>query len=50
MVGIFANSLPLGTVIGTIAIAPYVLMVLALLLLPETRGRRLDRLAPHDTQ
>jgi MFS family permease len=48
LVGIFANRLPLGTVIGTIGIAPYVLMLLALLLLPETRGRRLDRLDPHE--
>ena len=42
LVGIFGNTLPLGTAIGTIGLAPYVLMLFALLLLPETRGRRLD--------
>jgi MFS family permease len=50
LVGIFANRLPLGTVIGTIGIAPYVLMLFALLVLPETRGQPLDRIDPHHTQ
>jgi hypothetical protein len=50
LVGIFANRLPLGTVIGTIGIAPYVVMLFALLVLPETRGQPLDRIDPHHTQ
>jgi sugar phosphate permease len=42
LVGYFAASAGLGTSIGILSAAAFGLMIIMLLLLPETRGRRLD--------
>jgi MFS family permease len=47
LVGYFSALMPLGRAIGVFSVAAYVVMVLAVLLLPETQGRELadvDRL------
>jgi hypothetical protein len=41
LVGILSRSVPLGTSIGYLAGASYLLVVLGALSLPETRGREL---------
>ena len=46
MVGFLSQRLPLGTAIAIFAFAAYGLMVIALLLLPETRGRSVAAIAP----
>lgn len=45
MVGFLSQNLPLGTAIAIFAFAAYGLMVIALLLLPETRGRQVHAIA-----
>ena len=46
LVGYFSARMPLGRAIAMFAVSAYVLMVLSVLLLPETRGRELDEVAP----
>jgi MFS family permease len=46
LVGFLADRLSLGTAIAVFAFAAYGLQVLALLLLPETRGRAVASIAP----
>ncbi|MFO1319044.1 MAG: MFS transporter [Burkholderiales bacterium] len=42
LVGFLSERMPLGSAIGLYAFGAYALMMLALLMLPETRGRSLD--------
>ncbi len=46
LVGYFSARMPLGRAIAMFAVSAYVLMVLSVLLLPETRGRELDEVVP----
>jgi MFS family permease len=46
MVGFLSQHLPLGTAIAIFAFAAYGVMMVGLLLLPETRGRRVEAIAP----
>ncbi|MCO6415475.1 MFS transporter [Siccirubricoccus sp. KC 17139] len=46
MVGFLSQKLPLGTAIAIFAFAAYGVMVIGLLLLPETRGRQVASIAP----
>ena len=46
LVGYFSARMPLGRAIAMFAVSAYVLMVLSVLLLPETRGRKLDEVVP----
>ncbi|WP_149538017.1 MFS transporter [Siccirubricoccus phaeus] len=46
MVGFLSQKLPLGTAIAIFAFAAYGVMVIGLLLLPETRGRQVAAIAP----
>jgi hypothetical protein len=41
LVGLLSDTLPLGQSIGVFALIAYGLLVIAALLLPETRGRQL---------
>jgi MFS family permease len=45
LVGFLSQRLPLGTAIAIFAFAAYALMILALLMLPETRGRSVEAIA-----
>ena len=45
LVGFLSHRLPLGTAIAIFAAAAYGIMLLALLMLPETRGRSVDAIA-----
>ncbi|MBK8018471.1 MAG: MFS transporter [Betaproteobacteria bacterium] len=42
LVGFLAERMPLGTAMGLYAFGAYALMMLSLIMLPETRGRSLD--------
>jgi MFS family permease len=46
LVGYFSARMPLGRAIAMFSVSAYVLMVLSVLLLPETRGRELDEAVP----
>lgn len=46
LVGLLSTSLPLGTAIGLYTAGAYGLAILALLFLPETRGRDITQAAP----
>jgi len=46
LVGLASTSMPLGEAIGLFAGGAYGLVILAALMLPETRGRELESLAP----
>jgi hypothetical protein len=46
LVGHMSTSMPLGRAIGIDAGIAYGLVVVAVLMLPETKGRSLDRQAP----
>jgi MFS family permease len=50
LVGFLGTRIPLGEAIGILSISAYGLAVLALLTLPETRGRILDTLEPEQTR
>jgi MFS family permease len=45
LVGVASAAMPLGVAIGAFAAAAYTLVIVAALLLPETRGRQLISLA-----
>ena len=47
LVGAASASMPLGEAIGLFAGGAYGLVIVAALLLPETRGRELESLIPH---
>jgi sugar phosphate permease len=42
LVGYFSTRIPLGQAIAVFAVAAYLLMIFAVMLLPETRGRELQ--------
>jgi len=49
LVGLASASMPLGEAIGLFAGGAYGLVILAAIMLPETRGRELESLAPSPT-
>ena len=46
LVGYFSARMPLGRAIAMFSVTAYVVMVLAVLMLPETQGRELDEAVP----